>query len=469
MKLTVLGGGGVRIPAMVKAVLGGPVPGSRPAIDRIELFEPDPLRRESVGRLSGELASALGRPDAVRVTADAEEALTGADYVFSAIRVGGDSARIVDEQVALERGLVGQETTGPGGCAMALRTIPVALQYCRLIAKLAPGATLMNFTNPAGIITQAISSHGGVPVVGVCDTPSSTLDTLARFLGVLPSQLTFSYGGLNHLGWISSVSVDGTERIEELVARYDELRAYDHKFAAFDSSLVRRLGCVPTEYLYYFYEPAGYVAGVTRAGRTRGADVLAFNERLTAGVLKGFSAGGFADAWNAYSAVMAERHETYMRLDIDGSTESSAKSADSAEGEAEGEAACEVGGYEGVALRIIDGLSGAAPARLIVNTRNGPTHGFLDPSDVVEVNALVDAQGVAPLAAQPVPASVRGLIEQVKEYERGIVEAAVTGDAGLAAIALSQHPLVPGVTVARDLIAAYRERHGALLAHLGRL
>jgi 6-phospho-beta-glucosidase len=468
MKLTVLGGGGVRIPALVRAVLGGPVPGDagtgRAAIDRIDLFEPDARRRESTGRLSAELAAALGHPDAVRVTADAEEALTGADYVFSAIRVGGDAARIVDEQVALERGLVGQETTGPGGCAMALRTIPVALEYCRLIAKLAPGATLVNFTNPAGVITQAISSRGGIRAVGVCDTPSSTLSTLAGFLGAAPPELTFSYSGLNHLGWISSVSVDGTERIGELVARYDELRAYDHRFAAFDPALVRRLGCIPTEYLYYFYEPAGYVAGVTRAGRTRGADVRAFNERLIAGVRQGFAAGGFADAWNAYSKVMDERHETYMRLDIDGSTEAAARTE--AAGPADDETVGEIGGYEGVALRVINGLSGAAPARVIVNTRNGPTHSFLGPSDVVEVPALVDAQGVAPLAAQPAPASVRGLIEQVKEYERMIVEAAVTGDADLAAIALSLHPLVPGVTVARDLIAAYRERHGALLAYL---
>jgi 6-phospho-beta-glucosidase len=453
MKLTVLGGGGARIPALVRAALGA-------TIDRIDLFEPDALRRESIGRLSAELAAELGYPDAVGVTADAEAALAGADYVFSAIRVGGDAARVVDEQVALERGLVGQETTGPGGCAMALRTIPVALRYCALIAKLAPDATLVNFTNPAGIITQAISSGSGIRAVGVCDTPSMTLNTLARFLGVSPSRLTFCYSGLNHLGWISSVSVDGTERIEELVARYDELRAYDHMFAAFDPALVRRLGCIPTEYLYYFYEPAGYVASVARAGRSRGADVRAFNERLIAGVRKGFAAGGFADAWNAYCEVMTERHETYMRLDIGGSTEAAART------EAATPAEDEVGGYERVALSVINGLSGTAPARVIVNTRNGSTHSFLDPSDVVEVPALADAQGVTPLAAQPAPASVRGLIEQVKEYERAIVEAAVTGDAGLAAIALSLHPLVPGLTVARDLIAAYRERHGPLLAYL---
>jgi 6-phospho-beta-glucosidase len=474
MKLTVLGGGGVRIPALVRAVVGGraaaggpgaggPGAGGAPgAIDQVDLFDPSPLRRDSIGRLSVELAASLGYPERVRVLADPEQALTGADYVFSAIRVGGDAARVTDEQVALERGLVGQETTGPGGCAMALRTIPVALGYCEMIARVAPRATLVNFTNPAGMITQAISSYGGVRAVGVCDTPSSTIAVLGRFLGAPAAEVTFAYGGLNHLGWISSLSVGGEERIDELVARYDELRAFDHRFTAFDPALVGRLGCIPTEYLYYYYEPAGYVAGVTRAGKTRGLDVQGFNERLIRGVLKGFESGGFDDAWHAYSDVMDERHGSYMKLDIDGRTDGSPPGAPAAEHED----ADEIGGYEGVALSVIDGLSGTAPARVIVNTRNGPTLGFLAPSDVVEVPAVVDSGGVAPLAAPEVPLPARGLIEQMKEYERGVVEAAVTGDADLAAVSLAMHPLVPGLTVARDLIAAYRDRHGELLAYL---
>ena len=119
----------------------------------------------------------------VTVTADAAEAFTGADYVFSAIRVGGDRGRVIDEQVALRRGIVGQETTGPGGCAMALRTIPVVLSYCDLLSRCAPDAVLINFTNPAGLITQAISAQGQVRAVGVCDTPGGTVERLAEFLG----------------------------------------------------------------------------------------------------------------------------------------------------------------------------------------------------------------------------------------------------------------------------------------------
>lgn len=460
MKLAVLGGGGVRIPAFVRAVVGGPAR----RFDRIDLFEPDAARRASTGRLCVEVAAALGAPGTVTVTADVEEAVTGADYVFSAIRVGGDQARIVDERVALERGLVGQETTGPGGCAMALRTIPVVLGYCEVIARLAPRATLVNFTNPAGIITQAVTTSSGVRAVGVCDTPSGTMARIADFLGAEAGDVAFSYAGLNHLGWISSVVVDGEECIDRLVARYDELRAFDHRFAAFDAALVRRTGCIPTEYLYYFYDPAVYVAGVGRAGTTRGEDVRRFNERLVAGVLRAFEDGDVHDAWRAYSEVMGHRHATYMKLDVEG-TAAAADGDPSRASELTG-AAGRVGGYEGVALRVIDGLSGAAPDRVVVNTPNGATLRFLDPDDVVEVPATVDQRGVAPLASAGLARSAQGLVLQVKEYERAVVDAALTGEADQAAVALSLHPLVPGLSAARELLEAYRELHGPLLAYL---
>src|SRR5215470_4079843 len=209
MKLAILGGGGVRIPAFVRGVLSAP----GAAFDEISLFEPDELRRKTTGRLAVELAAALGHPGVVRLTAEAEEAFSGADFVFSAIRVGGDRARVIDEEVALRRGIVGQETTGAGGCAMALRTIPVLLSYCDLLRKCSPGAVLINFTNPAGLITQAISVQGKVRAVGVCDTPSGTIASLATFTGApgartadtggrAGGRVLARYAGLNHLGWI---------------------------------------------------------------------------------------------------------------------------------------------------------------------------------------------------------------------------------------------------------------------------
>ena len=292
--------------------------GGANVFDEISLFDPDPFRRETTARLAVELAGALGYPGMVSVTAEPEEAFTGASFVFSAIRVGGDQGRVIDEEVALRRGLVGQETTGPGGAAMALRTIPVVLSYCETLARCSPEAVLINFTNPVGIITQAISLHSGVRAVGVCDTPSGTLERLGAFLGAAREVVSFSYSGLNHLGWISSFRVEGEERIEELIGRYEELQRFDHRFAAFDPDVVRRVGAVPTEYVFYYYDPHRYVEGVARAGSSRGQDVMRLNEELLSGIARSFERGGLEDAWSTYSLLLGVRHDTYMRTDTEG-------------------------------------------------------------------------------------------------------------------------------------------------------
>jgi 6-phospho-beta-glucosidase len=461
VKLAILGGGGVRMPGFVRAVLA-----SRPAtFGEICLFEPDGERRETTCRLAAAVAAALGYPETVTVTADAAEAFTGADYVFSAVRVGGDRGRVIDEEVALRRGIVGQETTGPGGCAMALRTIPVVLEYCDLLSRCSPGAVLVNFTNPAGLITQAIAAQGKVRAVGVCDTPGGTVQRLADFLHAEPGGFAASYGGLNHLGWIGSVRTGGEERIGELLARFEELRRFDHRFAAFDAEMVRRVGAIPTEYVYYFYDGMRYVDEVARAGASRGQDVLRLNAELLAGLAKAFEDGVDA-AWSVYEMLLGVRRDTYMRTDTRGdSGQGEARARRSAHGPA-GLAAALVGGYEGLALQVIDGLSGGGERELIVNTPNGASLGFLDADDVVEVPALVSAGGVSPLPAAALPRSSRALVMQVKEYERGVVDAAMSGDAGLACVALAQHPLVPGISAARELIAEYRAAHGKHLGYL---
>ena len=460
MKLAILGGGGVRMPAFVHTML------SRPAatFGEIALFEPDGERRATIGRLAVELAADLGHPGVVTVTPDVEEAFSGADFVFSAIRVGGDQGRVIDEEVALRRGLVGQETTGPGGCAMALRTIPVILSYCEILARCAPQAVLINFTNPAGLITQAVSSHAAVRAVGVCDTPSGTIERLAAFLRAEPGTVAYSYGGLNHLGWVTSLATGGEERIGTLLRRYEELQRFDHRFAAFDSGLVRRIGAIPTEYVYYYYDPRRYVDAVARAGASRGADVRRLNAGLLAGIAKAFGTGGVREAWAGYCTLMGLRHDSYMRTDMNGDAMPAPRTGPAGSPEPPGERG--PGGYEGVALQVIEGLTARRPGEVIVNTRNGTSLSFLDPDDVAEVPALVHGGGVAPLAGGALPRSARGLVTQVKDYEREVVSAAVSGDAQLAALALARHPLVPGVSVAKELMREYRELHGPHLAYL---
>ncbi len=473
MKLTILGGGGVRMPAFVRSVLTG----GAHQFDEICLLEPDKLRRETTGRLAVELATALGRPGTVTVTPDVAAALTGADFVFSALRVGGDRGRVIDEQVALQRGVVGQETTGPGGFAMAMRTIPVVLSYCELLHRYAPAATLINFTNPAGLITQAIADQGLVRAVGVCDTPGGTAEHLASFLrggqaddtgpddDHVPSN--FGYSGLNHLGWITSAELNGQDRIGELLDRFEELQAFDHRFAAFDPALVRRIGALPTEYVFYYYDPERYLRGVAAAGASRGQDILRLNEEMLTALGNAFADGDVHDAWAAYAQLLGVRRDTYMRTDMQGASgqdQARARQAASAHPALDSTG---IGGYEGLALRVIDGLTGKQPARVIVNVRNeGGVIAALDRSDVVEVPSEVTPAGLAPVPVPDLPRPARALVEQVKEYERAAVQAAMTGDAELAAVALALHPLVPGSTVARELLAAYREQHGQSLAYL---
>jgi 6-phospho-beta-glucosidase len=454
------------MPLFVRAVLA-----SRPGtFGEICLFEPAAGRRDTICRLAAEIAVSLGHPGVVTVTDDAAEAFTGADYVFSAIRVGGDRGRVIDEQVALQRGIVGQETTGPGGCAMALRTIPVVLSYCDLLSRCAPDAVLINFTNPAGLITQAIAAQGRVRAVGVCDTPGGTVERLAAFLGA-DGQASASYGGLNHLGWVCSVQTGGEERIGELLARFEELQAFDHRFAAFDPAEVRRVGAIPTEYVYYFYDARRYLDGVARAGASRGQDVLRLNTELLDNLAQAYAEGGVDAAWSAYDTLLGVRRDTYMQTDMQGDSGQDQARARRAARPAAGLAGATMGGYEGLALRVIDGLSGRGAGELIVNTRNGGggaglSLDFLDPDDIVEVPALVTPDGVSPRTVTGLPRSGQALVMQVKEYERGVVEAAMTGDAGLAAVALAQHPLVPGITAARELIDEYRAEHGEHLAYL---
>ena len=461
MKLSILGGGGARMPALVHLMAS-----TRPPVfERIELFEPDPERRSSLGRLSVEVARALGDQTMVTVSDDIEGVLTDADFVFSAIRVGGDQGRVIDEQVALKRGLVGQETTGPGGCAMALRTIPVVLRHCEIVARVAPRAVIINFTNPAGLVTQAITAHGEVPVVGICDTPRELFRLLGEYLSRSASECSFSYGGLNHLGWVSSAVTDGEDALDELLRRYEDLCRFDASFAAFDPDLIRRIGAIPTEYLYYFYEPTRYVEHVTKASVSRGQEVRRFNERLVETVTAAFATGDVHDAWVAYSRVMDARNATYMRLDLTGS-EAQMPQTKSDDVAPLTDPVSGIGGYEGVALQVASALMGHGAAEIAVNTRNADALSFIDADDVVETIAVVDRSGITPIGGVDLPPAARGLVLQVKEYERAVVDAAVTGSEALAATALALHPLVPGMSVAKDLLNEYRELHGRDLAYL---
>jgi 6-phospho-beta-glucosidase len=462
VNLAILGGGGARIPRFVRTVL-------QEMPDRfrsIRLLEPDSRRTATLGRLASEIARHAGRDEVVTLTTDAEEALDRADFVFSALRVGGDRGRQLDEAVALDLEVVGQETVGAGGCAMALRTIPVALHYCEILRRVSPDAVVINFTNPAGIITQALVDHGGVSVVGVCDTPSSTIRDLVGFLDVPQSAVRASYCGINHLGWVTSLQSAGRDLLAEVIERFEEVRRGVPHLAGFDPELVRHLGVVPTEYLYYYYYPRRYTTSLKASATTRGLSVSRLNAALVGGLGKVWDARGTVEeAWAMYASVMAERERSYMTGDI--GSDCVPGRVDTGDGSLDGpDRRGPLGGYEAVALDVITGLSPGAATRAILNVPNGTGIPWLEPDDVIECPCVLQSERIEADVSAALPRSAKALVMQVKEYERRVVDASREGSRSLAALALAQHPLVPGVDVARRLMDYYVANHGEGLAYL---
>src|ERR1700704_964042 len=201
-KVCIIGGGGVRTPLLVHGLLQSQ---EILKINELVLFDVSHERAEVMAALGRQIASNLGVDIRLTTTTSLEQAVEASSFVLSSVRVGGMAARARDERIAIEEGLAGQETTGPGGVAMALRTLPVALAHARVVERLAPQAWFINFTNPAGLITQALSQHTRLKVVGICDTPAELLHRIAHVLAIPPAELRCDYAGLNHLGWVRRV------------------------------------------------------------------------------------------------------------------------------------------------------------------------------------------------------------------------------------------------------------------------
>ncbi|GAA3373731.1 6-phospho-beta-glucosidase [Streptomyces sannanensis] len=447
MRLTVLGGGGFRVPLVYGALLRDRAPGR---ITHVTLHDLDAGRLAVVRRVLAEQAHDV--PDAPEVTAttDLHPALRGADFVFSAIRVGGLEGRAADERIALAEGVLGQETVGAGGVAYGLRTVPVAELIARRIAALAPEAWVVNFTNPAGLVTEAMARHLGDRVIGICDSPVGLARRVARVLGVAdPASVRLDYSGLNHLGWLRGlyVGADGAE--ENLLPRLfadDALLTSFEEGRLFGADWLRSLGTVPNEYLHYYYFTREAVTAYSRAEQTRGAYLLGRQARFYDEMARGGS--GALAAWDR---TRAEREATYMseNRQVSGAGERAADDLES-------------GGYENVALALMRAIARGETATLVLNVRNGATIGVLDSDAVVEVPCLVDASGPRPLPVSQPAGHETGLIAAVKAVERCVLEAAESGSAQSAVKAFALHPLVDSVQVARRLLAGYQEAHPGL-------
>jgi len=453
MKITLLGAG-VRAPFVLRGLAS-----SRAdlGLDEVVMHDTDAGRLRVMTALGGYLASEWGAGYAVRGDPDARSAISGARFVFSAIRPGQEAARAVDEEVPLKHGVLGQETTGPGGFAMALRTIPAMLRYAQLIQEAAPDALLVNFTNPVGIVMQALHDHSQVRAVGICDGPIAMQRSVAEFLGVPREQVHADYVGLNHCGWIHRALVDGRDRLPELLGRFEELQAADDQWRPFDPALVRAVGMLPMEYLYFYYYRDQALAHIRGSGSSRGRQLQDLNDALWPALRELVSGGDLRGARQAWERAMGERDATYFARE-----QGTAQPID-ADGPGE---VFEGEGYEGVATAVMAAAVRRLKIPLILNVANRGAIGGLRDDDVVEVTCLADEHGAHPIAQGRMPDQPLALIEQVKVFERLTVAAAVEGsyDAGLCA--LLAHPLVPSYPVARAILDDYIDALPGLMPQL---
>ncbi len=447
MKLVILGGGGFRVPLVHGALLRDT---AERRVTEVVLHDTDVSRLEVMRHV---LAAQAGQhlaahpdsltPPTLSATTDLDTALAGADFVFSAMRVGGLEGRTADERIALDLGLLGQETTGPGGVGYGLRTVPVALDVARRVRRLAPGAWVINFTNPAGLVTQAMQSVLGDRVVGICDSPLGLAKRAAGALGHDLADLDIDYAGLNHLGWLTGLRRDGCDLLPRLLADEGALAGIEEGHL-FGTEWLRDLGSLPNEYLFYYYFTRDAIAQIAGAAQTRGEYLVAQQAEFYTAVSR--SPG---QAWERWDAVRRERNATYMQ-----------ETRENGDGDSHerSEADVEGGGYEGVALALMAAIARDEPARLILNVRNGGAVAGLPDDAVVEVPCTVDAAGPVPARVSPLPGHALGLAQQVKAVDEVVIEAAAEQSRSLAVKAFALHPLVDSVTVARELVGAYTLR-----------
>ena len=427
MKIGIIGGAGVRTPLLINGITAASLP-----IDEIVLYDVDRARLDLIGSLARRRAG-NARLILAHTVADC---IQGASFVFISIRVGGIDGRARDEQTAMAHGIVGQETIGPGGFAMALRTVPEVVRYAEEIAERAPHAWIINFTNPVGIVTQAVQTATRAKVIGICDTPTELFEEIAHALEVPSAACYFDYVGLNHLGWVREVFVDGEPQIHQF---WDRPELLDRLYRAplFPRELLLQLRLLPTEYCYYYYRPGDAFENVRKAGQTRALVIKELNAWLFAALVRHEQ-----DPVAVYERYVAARDAGYMQLES-GAQAPLARSP-----------WAQLTGYDKIALQTVRAMHENSSALLPLNVRNRGNLPELHDDDCIEVTCAVNANGALPLYTGSAPGAVRDLLVQVKDYERLTVAAALARDPELAVQALARNPLVTSQDLARQLVAA---------------
>ncbi|MUG46055.1 6-phospho-beta-glucosidase [Paenibacillus woosongensis] len=421
LKIAVIGGGSSYTPELVEGLINGY--GEMP-IAEIWLVDIEAGKRklDIVGNLAKRMVHKAGLPIQVHLTLNRREAIKDADFVSTQMRVGMLEARKLDEHIPIQHGVIGQETTGPGGMFKALRTIPVILDICRDIEELAPHAWMLNFTNPAGMITEAVQKYSRVRTIGLCNSPINFKKSLAAAYHVPEEKVLPEFVGINHLHWVTSALVNGKEVLSELLAgEGGEYTASNVPTFGWDPEFLQSLAAVPTYYLKYFYMQNEMFAEMKESLRQNGtrADIV--------------------------SRVEKELFELYE----DETLEEKPKQLEQRGGAY----------YSEAAVRLMQSLYLGRNDIQTLNVANGGIYNFLPEDASIEVNCVVTSGGPIPLVPGHVPPHIKGLLHAVKTYESLTIEAAVTGNRELALQALVHHPLVPSVSTAKILLDEMLEAH----------
>jgi 6-phospho-beta-glucosidase len=394
MKLAVIGGGSTYTPELADGIARLQLP-----VDELALVDPDVDRLAAVSAVSRRIMARLGSPATVRWTTSLDEGADGADALLIQLRVGGQATRHRDETWPLDCGCVGQETTGAGGFAKALRTVPVVLDIAeRAVVRAAPGAHIIDFTNPVGIVTRALRT-AGYRATGLCNVAIGLQRKSARMLGVAPETVQLGHVGLNHLTWERSVTVDGKDVLPGLLAAHlDEIAAE----IAMPADVLSRLGMIPSYYLRYYYAHDEVVASLRQPGKRTRAEIVA---DLEAELLTMYRDPALA----VKPAILAQRGGAF---------------------------------YSEAAVDLLVALTSSSDLPLVVNTTNNGTLPFLPDDAVIEVPAAISPDGASPLPVDPVEPLLRGLISHTYAYEELALDAALHGGRDRVYNALLAHPLV---------------------------
>lgn len=414
MKISVIGGGSTYTPELVNGFISrfGRLP-----LEELWLMDIDPRRLEVVGGFARRMVEAKGSPFKIILSTDQRESIQAASYVITQLRVGMMPARRADEYLGQRHGLIGQETTGVGGMAKALRTIPVILDIARVIRETARGALLLNFTNPAGLVTEALTRYAhDVPVVGVCNVGITTKMEIIKEVGSLlrtnidPDHAQLVTLGLNHLTWHRGFTIDGEDLWSRIFPAYVAEMREDPE-PEWDVHTLETLGMIPNYYLQYFYYTAKKLKEQEKWPPSRAEEVMVIEKDL----LRQYADPSLTEP----PADLMKRGGAY---------------------------------YSTLATQLIDSHYNDLGQVHIVNVQQGGAVSTLPADWVLEMPAKVDRSGIQPLPAEPLPLVCSGLVSQVKMYELLAVEAAVHGDRNAAYQALLAHPLGPQADKVQEVL-----------------